>query len=82
MTPCANCRKPLKPAQERHVSAVVAVVTSAAFAFMHGGMWAKEELSRPYCEECRKKATRWALAFSAVILTAAACGVAVLLSRP
>ena len=79
---CAKCRKPLAPGEERLVSPALTLVTSFAFAFMHGGMWAKEELARPYCEPCRRSMTRLAVFMSAAILLCAGVGALIWLRGP
>jgi hypothetical protein len=79
---CARCRKPLAPGEDRRVSPALALAASFAFAFMHGGMWAKEELSRPYCEPCRRSTTRLAAVMTAVILFFAGIGGVIWLRGP
>ena len=50
-------------------------LTSLAFAFFHGGMWANDWLRRPFCKSCRSKVVPAAVAASAVVLTGAAAGI-------
>lgn len=68
---CAWCRKVLKPEEVRRVPVPLAWMTAFAMAFMHGGLWANEELRRPYCAPCRARIAPMAVALTAVI----ACGV-------
>lgn len=78
---CASCKKDLDE-QVLPVPLWVRVPASVALAFVHGGMWAEEELSRAYCPRCRRLAAGLALALTAVILTAAAVGTAIWLRGP
>lgn len=79
---CAQCRRELSPGEGRPVAKLVKVAAAAALAFMHGGMWAHEELSRDYCERCRRRMTATALGISLVIFFAASIGVAIWLRGP
>jgi hypothetical protein len=72
----------LTPGSERYVPAFVAAATEIAFAFVHAGLWAKETLRKPFCSRCRRIVVGLALLVSAVLLTAAAFGVALWLHGP
>lgn len=50
-------------------------LASLAFAFLHGGMWAWEELSQPFCADCRDRESALALTAGVVILCIAIAGV-------
>ena len=82
MTACARCRKELRPEQARRVPAWVKWVASFSLAFAHGGMWANEELSRPYCARCRAVVIPMALSIAAVGLTLAGVGLLIWLRGP
>lgn len=79
MTPlsCALCGDALEAGQARRVPGPVAGTTSFAFAFFHGGMWAKETLDKPFCARCVRKVVGLAAAAAAVVLAGAALGLAV-----
>jgi len=79
---CARCGGVLPPGRGRPAPAWVKVLASTALAFMHGGMWAHEELSRDYCAKCRRTVSAIALGLASVILAAAAFGVALWLRGP
>jgi hypothetical protein len=79
---CARCSGEFPAEELKPVSPWVKIPASAALAFMHGGMWVFEELSKPYCAKCRRAVTTLAVGAAAVILAVAAGGVAVWLSRP
>jgi len=51
---CARCDRELAPGDERHVPTFIAGTTAFAFAFFHGGMWAKETLDKPFCARCAR----------------------------
>lgn len=78
---CARCKRPQPPEELREVAPWIKAAASVALAFVHGGLWASEELSRDYCRPCRTRVAAAALAVSALFLGAAAFGVALLLSR-
>ena len=84
MTPasCARCGRALTPGSERHVPASVAAATAFAFAFFHGGMWAKETLGKPFCARCVGAVVGLALLISAAVFAAASFGLAVWLHGP
>ena len=79
---CARCRVPLTDADARRVSPWVAIPATVALAFIHGGMWANEELSRAYCERCRRQVALFAVVVAVVMLGAASVGVAIWLKGP
>ncbi len=60
----------------------VAIPAEVALAFVHGGMWAAEELESLYCARDRNLVTAAAAALMALILGAASFGVALWLSGP
>lgn len=60
----------------------IAVVASFALAFGHGGMWAAEELKRPYCARCRNAMIGFALFVTAVALGLASVGLAIWIRGP
>ena len=66
----------------RHVPEFVAAATEIAFAFFHGGMWAKETLRKPFCARCVRSVVALAVLISAVVLTAASFGLALWLHGP
>ena len=72
----------MKPGEGRPVAGAVKAAASAALAFMHGGMWAHEELSRDYCPRCRRVVSVVALGVAAVIFVAVSFGVALWLRGP
>lgn len=82
MPACARCKRALEPGEERRVPVPISIAVSLAFAFMHGGLWAKEELSRPYCGPCRSRVAALGLTMTAVILSVAAFGVRLWLRGP
>ncbi|MFI5350117.1 MAG: hypothetical protein ACHQ2Z_11270 [Elusimicrobiota bacterium] len=79
---CARCGRALDPDSERHVPALVAAATEIAFAFFHGGMWAKETLNKPFCARCVRTVVGFAVLVSAGVLAAAAFGLALWLHGP
>lgn len=79
---CARCGRALSEDEERRVPVLVAEGTALAFAFFHGGMWAKETLNKPFCARCVRQVVSLALAVSAVVLAGAALGLAVWLRGP
>ncbi len=79
---CARCGRDLTPRSERHVPAFLAAATEIAFAFFHGGMWAKETLDKPFCARCVRTVVGLAVLISAVVLTAASFGLALWLHGP
>jgi hypothetical protein len=64
------------------VPPLVAEGTAFAFAFFHGGMWAKETLGKPFCAACVRKVVGLAAAAAAAVLCGAALGLAVWLRGP
>ena len=84
MTPvsCARCGRPLEPGEERRVPALVAEGTAFAFAFFHGGMWAKETLHEPFCPRCVRTVVGAAVAVSAAVLAGASIGLFLWLRGP
>ena len=79
---CARCGQELTPGSERHVPKRVAAATEIAFAFFHGGMWAKKTLDRPFCARCVRVVVGLAVLVSAGVLTAASFGLALWLHGP
>lgn len=79
---CASCGKSISSGEERRVPGSVVWAISIAFAFGHGGMWAKELMGKPFCARCVSRVVTVALAVSAAILAAAAAGLAVWLRGP
>jgi hypothetical protein len=79
---CARCGRPLTPSSERHVPAFLAAATAIAFAFFHGGMWAKDTLDRPFCARCLRLVVGLAILISAAVLVAASFGLALWLHGP
>jgi hypothetical protein len=70
---CARCGR--ETGDARPVNALVKLAGSFALAFMHAGMWVFEELGKPYCPACRRKATAAVLVAASAILGVAAGGV-------
>ena len=62
--------------------ALVAEGTAFAFAFFHGGMWAKETLFKPFCASCVRLVVGLAAAAAAVVLLGAGLGLAIWLHGP
>ena len=79
---CARCGRALTLRAERHVPAFVAAATEIAFAFFHGGMWAKETLKKPFCARCVRAVVGLAVLISAGVLAAASFGLALWLHGP
>jgi len=79
---CAYCGRALPPDEERRVPVLVAEGTALAFAFFHGGMWAKETLNKPFCAACVRRVVALAAAAAAVVLAGAALGLVVWLRGP
>lgn len=79
---CARCGRALTPDSERRVPAFLAAATAIAFAFFHGGMWAKETLDKPFCARCLRTVVGWAALVSVVVLAAASFGLALWLHGP
>jgi hypothetical protein len=79
---CARCGRALTPETERHIPRFLAAATEIAFAFFHGGMWAKEALGKPFCARCARIVDAVAVAISAVVLAAASFGLALWLHGP
>lgn len=79
---CARCGRALTPRSERRVPAFVAAATEIAFAFFHGGMWAKEALREPFCARCVRAVVGFSVLISAGVLAAASFGVALWLHGP
>jgi hypothetical protein len=79
---CARCGRALPPASQRRIPAPLAAATEIAFAFFHGGMWAKETLGKPFCARCIRVVAGLAVLISAVVLAAASFGLALWLHGP
>ncbi len=79
---CSSCRRPLTDAEVRRVPDFVGWVAAFAFAFMHGGLWAREELRGPYCARCRAKIVPATLIIAALIFGAVAFGARLWLKGP
>jgi hypothetical protein len=79
---CNRCGRPLSPDKRRYVPVLVAVPASAAAAFLHAGLWAREELAKPYCERDRNVIVAGAVGATAAMLAAASFGVALWLGGP
>lgn len=82
MPACARCRKELSSAEERRVPRLVVLIASFSLAFAHAGMWANEELRKPYCGRCRAVMIPLALSFAVVAMTLAGVGLAIWLRGP
>ncbi len=78
MTACARCRRE----RARPVPRWVKWAASFSLAFAHGGMWANEELSKPYCARCRALIIPLSLSFAALALLLASVGLALWLRGP
>lgn len=50
---CARCGRKLAEGEVRRVPGAVVWGAATACAFFHGGLWAREQLTRPYCARCR-----------------------------
>lgn len=74
---CARCDRRLAPGEARRVPPLVAEATALAFAFFHGGMWAKETLDKPFCAPCVRRVVSLAVAAAAAVLAGAALGLIV-----
>lgn len=81
-TLCAQCRRPLSPEEVRRIPQWLSLPVSFALAFGHGGMWAREELARPYCAACRRKVAGFAVFVALVAVCLAAGGLALWLRGP
>ncbi len=79
---CARCRKPLAAHERGRVPAAVRLAAAIATAFLHGGLWANEELSRPYCSRCLRSVACVALLWTALVLLIAALGAFLWLRGP
>jgi len=79
---CARCGRALPPGAGRHVPAPVAAATEIAFAFFHGGLWAKEALGKPFCARCVRVVVGACVLVSAGVLAAASFGLALWLNGP
>lgn len=79
---CARCGRSLTPRSERRVPKPVAAATEIAFAFFHGGLWAKETLGDPFCARCVRVVVGLAVLVSGGVLTAASFGLALWLHGP
>jgi ribosomal protein S27AE len=78
---CSRCGRELAPGDERHVPAFIAETTAFAFAFFHGGMWAKETLGKPFCSRCARVVAGISVLACAAVLAAATTGLALWLTR-
>jgi hypothetical protein len=81
-TACARCGRALAPGEERRVPGLVAAAVEIAFAFFHGGLWAKDALERPFCARCVSLVAAGAAAVGAAVLTVVAFGMALWLHGP
>jgi hypothetical protein len=79
---CARCGRVLSPGEERRIPGLVAEGTAFAFAFFHGGMWAKETLNKPFCARCVRGVVGLAALAGALVLAAASAGLALWLRGP
>lgn len=79
---CAVCRRALGPGETKPMPLIVAIPATVALAFMHGGMWAHEELSRPHCARCRARLIPLVVFVSALALAAISVGVALWIDGP
>ena len=89
MIPSSHDRllRPLRPpldarGEERLVPRFVAAATEIAFAFFHGGLWAKETLDKPFCARCVRTVVVLAVLISAGVLAAASFGLGLWLHGP
>jgi hypothetical protein len=80
-TACSRCGRELAPGRVRHVPAFIAGTTAFAFAFFHGGMWAKETLGKPFCARCARFVAGVSVLACAAVLAAATAGLALWLTR-
>jgi len=68
--------------KERRVPRLVSIPAEVAMAFVHGGMWAAEELGGVFCERDRNIVTGIVSFLMLLVLGAASFGVALWLSGP
>ena len=78
MTKCARCGKE----GAEPVGAWLRWLASLSLAFAHGGMWAQEELKKPYCARCRVRVVAFSLALTGVALLLASGGLLIWLRGP
>jgi hypothetical protein len=78
---CARCDRELAPGDERRVPTFIAGTTAFAFAFFHGGMWAKETLDKPFCARCARVVAGISVLACAAVLAAATAGLTLWLTR-
>jgi hypothetical protein len=72
---CSRCER---ADDARPVPRWVRLTAAMALGFAHAGMWANEELAKPLCAACRRRATALALTAAAIGLSAAAAGACLL----
>jgi hypothetical protein len=79
---CAQCRRKLAEGEAKRIPSWLSLPVAFALAFGHGGMWAREELSRVYCVSCRRKVAGFAVLVAAVAVALASVGLALWLRGP
>ena len=82
MTTCARCRRQLEAGEERRVPRLVVLIASFSLAFAHAGMWANEELRKPYCARCRRRVIPLVLGGIAFALALVSVGLRIWLRGP
>lgn len=79
---CSACGRALAEDQARRVPAALRWLAAFALAIGHGGLWAKTELSRPYCARCVVRVAAFAALLACVMLAAAGFGAYLWLTAP
>lgn len=69
---CGRCGRALGPAEGAPAPLWLARTAALACGLFHGGLWALEYLSHPFCRGCRRRVVAAAALGSAAVLAAAA----------
>lgn len=79
---CARCKKNSPSERLGRLPLPLRVGAALAFALVHGGLWAYEELKRPFCPRCRLLMGALSFGISALGLAAAVIGVYIWTTGP
>lgn len=76
MSACGLCARELARGEGEPVPPALARTLAVAFGFFHGGAWAMEFLSHPFCPPCRRKAVFASALLAVLILSVVLAAVA------
>ena len=79
---CARCKESFPVERLGRVPWPIKIAAALALALAHGGLWAYEELSRPYCPRCRLVMLGVATLACALGAIAGGVGIAIWMTGP